>query len=134
MTQGCKHARDRPAHAAQKHSRELQERWSCVSSSAKAFACMALCWPDLRTLPQTGSRPGLVIRSNALACWQGFVQMGLSLPDLRTLLAAVAEEAAQHSLVVGELPAMPHDQVLFQGLRFWVLGSGYEDKARTQSF
>lgn len=42
---------------------------------------------------------------------QGFVQMGLSVADLRTLLAAVAEEAAQHSLVVGELPPMPHDQV-----------------------
>ena len=40
--------------------------------------------------------------------------MGLSVADLRSLLAAVAEEAAQHSLVVGELPPMPHAQVLLQ--------------------
>ena len=57
------------------------------------------------------------------------MQMGLSLPNLRMLLAAVAEEAAQHSLVVGELPPMPHDQVLFKGPR-----CGARQIPRKQSF
>ena len=43
---------------------------------------------------------------------QGFMQLGLGAEQLRTLLAAVACQAAQRSLVVGELPPMPHNAAL----------------------
>ena len=39
---------------------------------------------------------------------QGFVQLGLGAEELRAVLASIASQAAQHSLVVGELPPMPH--------------------------
>ena len=93
-----------------------------LAKDPQTFAHMAL--PGLRSLPKKWTSQGTLAGCgnaadaiNGLAHVQGFVQMGLSLPDLRTLLAAVAEEAAQHSLVVGELPPMPHDQVLSKGHR-----------------
>ena len=36
------------------------------------------------------------------------MQLGLGAAELRTVLAAIAAQAAQRSLVVGELPEMPH--------------------------